>query len=332
MSARASETALSNPALRQRPESGFMGDESGDVFIPLRGGYRLRSGDLLEDARLQLRFHGNRCGPSVVVLGGISAGRCAGGPQGWWCSSVRSGGAIDLDRFNVIGIDFAPLNNQRVALTAHDQADLIRLALDELGIARLHAFVGASYGGMVALAFGAIAPNRVERLCVIAAAHRPSAQGRAWRGVQRRIIEFGLQQGDAAQGLALARQLAMITYRTPEEFEQRFAADTCEGLGEVDRYLTRRGSAYIDVMAPLRWLSLSEAIDRFSVDPASVLVPTTTLAFTTDRLVPLHDMRDLKSRLPHLKAFHEMQSLYGHDAFLKETAALHPILSAFLKD
>lgn len=335
MSLCAPENVPPDTPSRPHPGSHYMGLQAGegeDVFISLRPGYRLQSGDILTDGHLRLHLQGNRFGPPVVALGGISAGRHVGGPNGWWCGSVRSGGAIDLDRFHVIGIDFAPLDNQRVVLTAHDQAALINLALDDLKIRRLHAIVGASYGGMVALAFAAAWPDRTDRLIVIAAAHRPSAQGRAWRGVQRRIIEFGLRQGEAAQGLALARQLAMITYRTPEEFEQRFASGDGERFGDIDRYLTRRGEAYAEVMPPLRWLSLSEAIDRFAVDPASVQVPTTAIAFTTDRLVPLHDMRDLKARLPKLEAFHEVQSLYGHDAFLKETAALHPILSGSLKD
>lgn len=307
--------------------------ERGDIVIPLPKDYRLSSGDVLTDARLQLRMFGTRSGPPVVALGGISAGRCVGGEKGWWRGTVSAGGAIDLDRFCVIGLDFAPLENTRLAITPHDQAALLCHALDGLGIQRLHAVVGASYGGMVALAFAAMVPHRVARLCVIAAAHRPNVQGGAWRGVQRRIIEFGVRQGDPAQALALARQLAMITYRTPEEFEQRFSPHLAgDGMGDVDRYLASRGAAYAGVMAPLRWLSLSEAIDRFTVDPARVHVPTTAVAFTTDRLVPPHDMRELASRLPLLRSFHDVHSLFGHDAFLKETAALRPILSAFLED
>lgn len=345
MSACASEAISSNlhqphsgdlckPGSKWRSGPSYIcGDDGDDIFIPLPEDFRLQSGESLTDARLQVRLQGKRLGPSVLVLGGISAGRHVGGFQGWWGDSVRIGGAIDLEHFNVVGFDFSPLDNQRVTLTAYDQAVLICLALDELKILRLHAAVGASYGGLVSLALATMVPDRVERLCVIAAAHRPSVQARAWRGVQRRIIEFGLQQGAAAQGLAIARQLAMITYRTPEEFEQRFSSDhPVEGFSEIDRYLTQRGNAYAEVMAPLRWLSLSEAIDLFTVDPANVNVPTTVIGFTTDRLVPLRDMREFQSRLPSLKTFHEVPSLYGHDAFLKETTALHPILSAFLKD
>lgn len=332
MSASASESVHLNAPYGAYVDS-LYGEPDNDIIVDVPRGYRLRSGEVLTDARLQLKLCGNSNGPHIVALGGISAGRCVGGDKGWWRGTVGAGDAIDLDRFAVIGVDFSPLEDARLTITAHDQADLLCLALDALKIRRVYAIVGASYGGMVALAFAALTPERVERLCVIAAAHRPSMQGRAWRGVQRRIIEFGLRQGEPAQGLALARQLAMITYRTPQEFAQRFAPETApDGSSEIDRYLSSRGDAYTRVMAPQRWLSLSQAIDLFAVDPAQVRVPTTVLAFTTDCLVPLEDMRELAARLPSLAAFHEVDSLYGHDAFLKETAALRPILSAFLKD
>jgi homoserine O-acetyltransferase/O-succinyltransferase len=305
---------------------------SSDCSVPLTKPFQLESGDVIADTCLQVSRFGPLDAPQVVVLGGISSGRRVGGQGGWWADVVAPRAGVDLERYGVIGLDFAPLGDQRVRITPHDQARLLALALDGIGVGRLRALVGASYGGMVGVAFAALAPERLERLCVISASHRPSAQALAWRGVQRRIVEFGLSHGDGASGLALARQLAMITYRSPKEFEARFGSGVDnEGRGEVDRYLIARGGAYVDVVTPKRWLSLSEAIDRCSVDPAAVATPTTLVACPSDQLVPIGDIEELARRLPRLRAFHALPSLHGHDAFLKEATNLAPILQTFLE-
>ena len=206
--------------------------EGEDIAVVIPPDFRLHSGDALPDRQIQLRRFGVRHGPQVIALGGISAGRDVCGETGWWRETLVKRDAVDFDDFGLIGIDFSPLGDERVRLSPVDQARLIEIALDGLGINTLHAFVGASYGGLVGLAFAALAPERVERLCIISAAHRPAARSLAWRGVQRRIVEYGLDHNDPAGGLALARQLAMITYRPSDEFEARFGAGLdAEGRG-----------------------------------------------------------------------------------------------------
>lgn len=301
-----------------------------DLDIPIPASFALASGDKLSDRHVRLRRYGAAAAPLVAALGGISAGRDVCGEAGWWCETFKR---LDLSKVAVLGLDFAPLADERVRITPLDQARLIELALNYLDAPRLAGFIGASYGGMVGLALAVHAPERVGSLCVISAAHRPAAQALAWRGVQRRVLEFALKHGDADAGLSLARQLAMITYRTPEEFEQRFGSGVGDdGLGEVDRYLVARGNAYGATMGPQRWLSLSEAIDRFSVDPRAVRTSTTVIACPTDRLAPIADMRALADGLPKLRAFHELNSLYGHDAFLKEPEQLSGLLQSFIEE
>lgn len=304
-----------------------------DFAIPIPAGFQLASGDVLEDRHIALRRFGRRDAPQVVALGGISAGRDVCGETGWWRGTLISHAGVDLDHYGLIGFDFAPACDQRVRITPHDQARLIDTALDSLGVANLHAFLGASYGGMVGLAFAALAPRRSGRLCVISAAHSPSAQSLAWRGVQRRIVEFGLEHGDGGGGLSLARQLAMITYRTGAEFDARFGAGIdAQGRGEVDRYLEARGATYGQTVSPRRWLSLSEAIDRTFVNAAAVETPTTLVSCPDDQLVPIATMRELADRLPRLREFHVLPSLYGHDAFLKEPERLGLFISKFLQE
>ncbi len=301
-----------------------------DVEVPIASGWRLESGDRLSDGCVRLRRFGAREGPQIVALGGISSGRQVCGDGGWW--SPIMDGAVELDRFGVIGFDFAPLDDEHVRITPYDQARLMLHALGGAGVERLHAFVGASYGAMVGLAFAALAPERVARLCVISAAARASAQASGWRGVQRRTVAFALEHGDGAAGLSLARQLAMMTYRSAEEFESRFEPGmAADGLCALDRYLIARGEAYVDAMPPRRWLSLSEAIDRFSIEPEAVKTPTLVAACPTDQLVPYAAMRDLAGRLPKLLGFYDLPSVYGHDAFLKERGLLTPLLRDFFE-
>ena len=85
-------------------------------------------------------------------------------------------------------------------------------------------------------------------------------------------------------------------------------------------YLTARGQAYRTHTTPARWLSMSDSLDRHQVTPEAIATPVTLVGFTSDRLVPIDDMRELAARLPALFRFVEADSLYGHDAFLKEDA------------
>lgn len=311
-----------------------------DISIILPTDFRLESGETLSRPELRLRVYGDASRPAVVVSGGISSGRAVADieasdsvAKGWWRDIVRGEGAVDLDQFCVIGFDFLP-NPEEIARTIStlDQARALAHALDVLKIERLDAFVGASYGGMVAIAFAAAFPKRVDRLCVISAAEQTHPAATAFRGVQRRIIEFAKKTGNPEDGVALARQLAMITYRTADEFEQRFdntpGADRDDPF-EVCNYLISRGNAF--GMDAERYLTLSASIDRHVADPSKIRAKSLFVAVRSDRIVPLSDIRRLTNAVEGAQLL-EIDSLYGHDAFLKEIAALGPSLKEFLEE
>lgn len=274
--------------------------------------------------------------PTIVVQGGISADRdvCASPDHpaaGWWEAQVGAGRAIDLDRVRVLAIDWLDADDLKApSVSSGDQADALAALLDALGIVRAEAFVGASYGAMVGLAFAARHGERLGRLVALAGAHRPHPLATAQRAVQRSIIKLGIQHGCADDALALARQLALTTYRSGEEIGRRFAggAEYREGRFQlpVEGWLEHQGRKFVARFDARRYLALSESIDLHDVDPHAVRVPTTLIGFATDRLVPLADLCQLQQRLGAAASLEVIATPYGHDGFLKESERLAPLL------
>ncbi len=218
-------------------------------------------------------------------------------------------------------------------ISTYDQAELLVRLLNNLGLKSLRAIVGGSYGGMVALAFGERYPERVSQLIVIGAADRTHPMATAWRSVQRQILRFSIDCGRPKDGLKLARALAMSTYRSAEEFAARFdgvpARDGERYVFPVEQYIFARGNDFAERHSAEAVLCLSESIDLHRVEAARIFVPTTIVAVREDQLVPLADLRGLAARLPAAR-LHEISSIYGHDAFLKESDQLRGIFAAAL--
>ena len=308
--------------------------------------------DHLGERTVAIRYevHGSsaRAHPPTVVLGGISAGRhLAATPfdpsPGWWPGLVGPGEALDPARRPLIGLDYLGGAGQSLRpVTTHDQARAVAAVFDHLGIAAA-SFVGASYGGMVALAFAELFPARVERLVVLCAAHRTHPMATAVRSVQRAAVSLGAEAGDPARGLALARALAMTTYRSAQEFEERFspfalragahagapgatpggAPGRTPARFPVEEYLEARGAAFVRRFDMERFLALSESIDLHSTRPGSLPAHALLVSFDSDVLVPPWLTEELAARQGRSPARHvTIPSRYGHDAFLKEAEAV----------
>lgn len=267
--------------------------------------------------------------PIVAVLGGISASRhvtanAADPGDGWWQEVVGPGRAFDTATHRVLGIDWTVPTVG--TLSTRDQAIQLARVLDHLHLTHLSGIVGASYGGMVALAFAELFPRRVARLAILCAAHEPHPMATAQRVIQRRIIRLGIAAGRPEDGVALARALGITTYRTAEEFAERFAgAPVGTQAGPrwpVEGYLDHGGASYARRCAPQRYLALSESIDLHRVSPEAIAVPTSLFAVVEDRVVGLAQVRELVARLAGPVRLMEVSSRFGHDAFLKETAAV----------
>ena len=308
------------------------------------GDNTLERGCVLKDDRVVGRLYGEDGKPVIVVMGGISASRFIADAQvsssrnngrGWWSTLVHQGGPIDTQKFQVLGIDFAPTvdsNNRPDSITTFDQAARLKALLNAASISRVAAIIGSSYGGMTALAFAQAFPKLVGKLCVIGAAHKPYPIGVAWRGIQRRAVRLGIEAGRPKEGLKLARELAMTTYRTAEEFADRFELkETATSPSQFDicDYLGSCGDAFAELMDAERFLALSESIDLHRVEPEAITTPTLLMSAISDQLAPLTDMRELRDRLGGPSELFTFTSLFGHDAFLKEYDAMSPRLAEF---
>ena len=286
---------------------------------------------------VRARLTGPETGPLVVAMGGISADRFVcrrdDGRAGWWPGLVGDGCAVDPARHRVLGLDFAADPTGRLAPSTEEQAELVAAAIEAAGAAQAD-IVGASYGGMVALALAAQRPERVRRLVLISAPAAPHPAATAVREVQRRTVALGLAAGLGAEALSIARGLAMLTYRTPAEFAGRFdggidSADTLATSGP-GQYLRARGDAYPAVMSPERFLSLSASIDRHEIDPGCVPHPALVIGALSDQLVPPEQLQSLAAALPDAR-LHLLDSLYGHDMFLKEAKRVGALVASFLE-
>ena len=288
--------------------------------------------------RTRVRLTGNPDGPVVAALGGISANRmvCRGenGGPGWWSGLVGEGCAIDPTKFRVLGLDFAADPTGCCAPSSQDQALVLSAALDAAAIPRLHAIVGASYGGMVGLSFAEQFPDRVEKLVIISAGCEPHPAASATRELQRRIVALGIARGASEEALAIARGMAMLSYRTSAEFGERFRGgnETDDPLetSQPGAYLRARGDAFNAVMSPERFLSLSASIDRHRIDPSRIATPALLIGATTDQLVPPCQTTDLAAGLAGETEVHLLDFPCGHDMFLKEAAAVGRLVKPFL--
>ena len=291
--------------------------------------------------RLRYELLGPAGAPVVFVAGGISAHRhlaasASFAEKGWVKDLVGAGRALDPARRCLLAIDFIGADGKLDApIDTADQADAIVKLLDVLDIRQLHAFVGYSYGALVGLQLASRHPERLAKLVAVSGAHRAHPYAAAWRALQRRAVSLGQLQCADAQGLSLARQFAMLSYRTPEEFEERFdaAAEIVHGRVRcaAEDYLDAAGAQYVARTPVTAYLRLSESIDLHRIDPAAVRVPTTVVAVEGDRLVPLSDSVALVEGLGTLGNLRVLRSPYGHDAFLKETDRIDAILSTALR-
>jgi homoserine O-acetyltransferase/O-succinyltransferase len=327
-------------------------------ILQIPGQMRLQHGGELRGVRVAWRWVGPASAPVICALGGIAANRwaCREGERsgsgdsrhresecrGWWSDLAGPHQALDTQRYRLLSFDYLGGSGDTTgprpaqpfpSVSSYDQAELLLRLLNHLGIKSLRAIVGGSYGGMVALAFAERYPERVGRLIVLCAADRPHPLATAWRSVQREIVRLAAESGRPAAGLELACAFALSTSRSGEEFAARFSdpptLESSRFVFPVERHLLARAGE-LTRHSPESFLCLSESIDLHRIDAGRIFVPTVAIGVREDQLVPSTDVRAMVARLGAGR-FHEISSLYGHDAFLKESQQLRGLFAAALE-
>jgi homoserine O-acetyltransferase/O-succinyltransferase len=268
--------------------------------------------------------------------------------EAWWGPLVGPGRALDTTRHAVVAANLlggcygstgpaewkAEHGEGFPELTPVDLARAHIPLLDHLGIRRLALATGGSLGGMVALQWGRVANVPTERLVVFAAPTAASPQAIGWNAVQRMAIE-----AHPTAGLAAARALAMITYRSAAEFQARFGRQSSrsEGMFDVEHYLRRQGDKLVARFDPESYLALMRAMDLQDVGDLTAAARETAgrvervigVGIDSDILYPASEVRDWVTAYQSAGAnaeYREIASLYGHDAFLIEWDQVERIL------
>ncbi|MBI1382081.1 MAG: alpha/beta fold hydrolase [Planctomycetaceae bacterium] len=287
--------------------------------------FELVAGGCIEGGVVAFERHGPPNAPLLVALGGISADRRVGR---WWSRQVGPGRCFDTNSFQCLGIDWIggagassspqggwPGPDQVV--DARDQARGLVQVLDALGVGRAALLVGASYGGQVALAAGALHPKRFGRLAVLGAAHRADHRTVAQRSLVRRVLELGAKCGAQHEALCIARGLGLVTYLGAGEWERRFSAAL-----DVGPWLEHQGRRFAQAFDAAALWRLTLSLDRFALDPERIQVPLALLSFDGDLVVPPSLVSELAERCARPAGHQTLPTEFGHDAFLREHEAV----------
>jgi homoserine O-acetyltransferase/O-succinyltransferase len=245
-------------------------------------------------------------------------------------------------------------------ITIADMVRLQKLLVEHLGIERLLAVTGGSMGGMQALEWAVAYPESVAAAIPIAATSRHSAQQIAFNEVGRQAIMADPDWNEGnyydakppARGLAVARMVGHITYMSDasmrEKFGRRLRDKDAFGYDfsvdfEVESYLRYRGSQFVNRFDANSYLYITKAMDYFDLSAGRGSLAAAfdrararflVLSFTSDWLYPtyqsLETVSALRSRSVDV-AFCELNSSYGHDAFLVETKEQSEMIAGFLE-
>jgi homoserine O-acetyltransferase len=170
---------------------------------------------------------------------------------------------------------------------------------------------------------------------VIGAAHESDPMTTTLRAIQRRIVSLGEKAGIATEGVALARALAMTTYRTKAEFAERFAMTPLsadEGITfPAEEYVIARGRDYAARTTPTDFRALTLSLDLHSVRPEDIKVPATLIGVLEDQLVSIEQIRELHRRIGGDVTLVELSSIHGHDSFLNDSEQMAPYIATALR-
>jgi len=354
----------------------LVGDPIGDRKFSEVFDLELESGGKLEGARLAYESWGQlnqERSNAILVLHALTGDSHTSGSAGeghptagWWNGLIGPGLALDTEKYFVItpnvlggcqgstgpssldrnGREYGPSFPQ---LTVRDQARSFELLADQLGISTWHAVIGGSMAGMHAMEMAIESPDSISRLAILAAPPFSTSDQIALNTVQLEAIRsdanfaagwyYDAKPGFGPhKGLALARRMALLNYRSPAELNDRFGRTwqsqvsplTERGKFAVESYLDFHGNKFVRRFDANSYITLVNAMnshdvgrDRDSVESAlsKITCKTLVLGVDSDRLFPLSGQELIANHVSGELYGGELQvinSEYGHDGFLIE--------------
>jgi homoserine O-acetyltransferase len=365
------------------------GDLPGERSFANIGNLNLESGKELHQAKIAFETWGTLnkdASNAILVLHALTGDSHAVGKaskehptQGWWSELIGPGLALDTNKYFVVSPNIlggcqgstGPASLDKTGreyaarfpyLTIRDQVRAQVALSDYLNIDSWHAIIGGSMGGMHVLEWAIDFPNRVQRIAVIAAPAVTSADQIALNSVQIEAIKTdpNFSKGnyyDAKAGLgphaglALARRMALLNYRSPSELNERFDRSwqsEINPLGEGGRfavisYLDFHGNKFTRRFDANSYITLLEAMNSHDIGRGrkstksalgKIRAKTLVVGIDSDRLFPIENQRfiaeNLKTELVVGK-LHTIKSPFGHDGFLIEHKKVGPLLSKLIR-
>ena len=327
-------------------------------------GFTLESGQGLSDVQIAYRTWGdiaNAKDHAILICHALTG---SADVDAWWPNIIGAGKAFDpahdfIVCANILGSCYGttgpatlkPGEQQRYRadfpdISVRDMVNLERVLLDELGVNRLEVVTGPSLGGMQALEWAAMYPERVGSVVPIGVGGQHSAWCIGVSEAQRMAIQadpnwnggYYSEESPPEAGLAAARMMAVCTYRSWQSFDERFGRNRrADELYEVQSYLRHQGQKINDRFDANTYVTLTHAMHTHDLGRgrgeyrdvlANIWQPALVVSVSTDTLYPPHEQRALADLLPNAR-YMLLESAHGHDGFLIESEELGQMIARF---
>jgi len=333
-------------------------------FVDLPGELALELGGRLPGLRVAYRTWGklDANGANAVVVCHALTG--SADADLWWTRLFGPGRALDPERdfvvcSNILGSCYGTTGPVEVdpatgrpwlgafpTITVRDMVRVQRALAIALGVTRVRMVIGGSLGGMQVLEWALLHPEMVESTVFVASTARHSAWCIGLSEAQRQAIYADPRWKDGrydpadppAAGLAAARMMAMLSYRSQPSFEMRFARrPQTEDLFAIESYLRYQGQQLVDRFDPATYVALTKAMDTHDVSRGrgdfedvlrSIRQPMLVVSIDSDVLYWPWEQREVAALVPSARLA-VMDSPHGHDAFLIDVDRLNEMVMDF---
>ena len=305
--------------------------------------FKTHSGAIYPKINLYYQQFGRQIGkaPIVLVNHSLTGDANLTGNGGWWTDIIGKGKIIDTDKYTILGFNIpgngvkGQIFNKPEDFHTGDIASLFLLGLSNLKIKKLYALIGGSIGGGIAWEMAAISKDITKFLVPVAADWKANDWIIANTFLQKRIIE------NSKQPLQDARIHAMLTYRTPQSFENRFGRtlNKEQGIFNIESWLIYHGEKLQKRFQLKAYIMMNHLLSSINIEREGEIALNIIknikseihmVAIDSDLFfTPIEDQKTFNSckKVKKNIYYHEIKSLHGHDAFLIESQSMEKILS-----